>query len=429
MFTTLLGRITTSNRERMAHVGRRLGVGTQPFTVAGATDVDDMISAMLDLSGPAVSLPDIEVPMSYDEVEEWASIDLLGTWWLERMADGYQPIVERLTWFWHDHFATSQSKVENGYLMWRQHETIRSHATGNFGELLRAVAVDAAMLVYLDGELNSVEALNENFGREIMELFTTGPGHYTQADVIEASRAASGWMINWASWDEYGVFEEPDVEPWRSYVLDEYRDTGHKTLHGRSGDLDMDDLVDILLEHHATAEFVATKMFRELVGVDPDQRTATRLGDVFRADYDIMALVEAIVGQPAFLEPANFRSKIRTPVERLVSLYQGFDRHPELEDISVWWWLEGLDFLPFHPPNPAGFPKQRALLSPGMLVDSFLLLEVVGEEPVDMPAAEILERLALYDLSTDTRAVIDRHGADAGFVLGLAYGSPEFAQI
>ena len=160
-------------------------------------DTDAAIDVALDLSAPAAQPLELAAPADYEAARNVQAIAEPIAWWIGRMASSDRLVEERLVWFWHDHFATSIAKVRVPYLMWQQHLTIRQHATGNFAELLHAIARDPAMILYLDGITNAAQERNENFGRECLELFTMGrDGGYTQNDVVEASRAFTGWVVN-----------------------------------------------------------------------------------------------------------------------------------------------------------------------------------------------------------------------------------------
>ena len=417
-----------SEREYVAHVVRRLGMGANARLAATLETPADAIAQAFDLSG-ALDLPDVPPPRSYEEIEQneerWQS--LFG-WWLKRMAAGDRLIEERLVWFWHDHFATSLQKVENPYLMWRQHLTLREHATGNFRDLLSALARDPALLVYLDGDGNNPEELNENFGREVMELHTLGLNQYTQEDVVAAARAFTGWMVNEPLWEDADFetesgFVSDDVEPWGALFMSEYHDHGSKTLLGHTGRLGMDEALGILLEQPAAGPHIAAKLYRELVGFWPDDATADRLGREFAADYEILPLVEAIVAEPAFLSAEAVRAKVRTPLEKLVTIMQSFA--PDVPEEYLFYVLESQAYLPFNPPNPAGYPKGRRLLSPGALVGGFHLLHILEEPPEDLAKADAFTNLGLYDMTASTERIVTG-ASDPLQALALAFGSPEF---
>ena len=161
-------------------------------------------------------------------------------------------------------------------MVWKQHLLLRQHATGNFAELLHAVSKDPAMLWYLDGVSNTAREVNENFGREVMELFTLGRGNYTEQDVIEASRSFTGWAVNILGLPQLAALNA-FTPPWTATFLASRHDTGTKTLLGTTANLDLDGALDVLLNHEATATRIAGKLYTELVGMAPGQdRQATR---------------------------------------------------------------------------------------------------------------------------------------------------------
>src|SRR5271157_4107310 len=195
-------------------------------------------------------------------------------WWVNEMLSTTSPLTERMTLFWHNHFVSSQQKVRFTELMYRQNVMLRANALGHFGDLLHAVARDPAMVIYLDNARNRKGTPNENFAREVMELFTLGEGNYSEQDIKEAARAFTGWSIDRDS----GAFV------FRPFI----HDYGMKTVLGRRGNLDGDDVLDVLLAQRATAEFITRKLWREFVSPDPDAATVTRIANRFRSTrYDI----------------------------------------------------------------------------------------------------------------------------------------------
>jgi len=417
-----------SDRERIAHVVRRLGMGANPTLVSELDSPTDAIARILDMGGRAAQLPDVTAPPDWDSIDYDLLPETLLPWWMETVASGQQPLAERLVWFWHDHFAVGGEKVDNSYVLWKHHQTVRNHATGHFADLLHAVTKDPAMLWYLDATQNSVESPNENLGRELMELHTLGVGNYTQEDVREISRALTGWVINEPQWEE-DRFVYPDEPPWAAVLEPERFDTGSKTVLGTTGNLDLEGAVDVLLEHPETGRHVAAKLYRELVGLEPDPATIQRLGKKFAQNYEILALVEEIVADPAFVSDEAIRAKIRTPLEKAASVLQGLPRSED--DALSWlhWVLTQLHYLPLHAPNPAGFPKGEALLDPARMLGSFQLLYLSRNlDDEGAPTVDPLAALGLYDVSTETRTLIGRF-ARPGLQLGLAFGSPEFMVV
>ena len=241
-------------------------------------------------------------------------VELRG-WWLGEMLATDSPITERMTLFWHNHFVSSQQKVRIARLMYRQNLTLRAHALGDFGALLHAAAKDAAMLIYLDGVQNRRGAPNENFAREVMELFTLGEGRYTERDVKEAARAFSGWSLE----RDTGTF----------VFRRALHDAGEKTIFGRTGRYDGDQVLDLLLARPETAEFVVGKLWREFVSPEPDAAEVRRIAaDFRRSGYKILVALRALLVADAFWDPANHGVLVRSPVELAVGTLRSLEIEP-----------------------------------------------------------------------------------------------------
>lgn len=427
--------MTVSGRERIAHVVRRLSMAPHASIAADLPDTDAAIARALDLSGAAATPLAMTPPDGSGKPEVRAIVEPI-VWWLDRMQQPDRMVEERLTWFWHDHFATSVVKVREPYLMNRQHVTLRTHATGNFADLLKAVARDPAMLVYLDGITNAADERNENFGRECLELFTMGrDGGYTQDDVVAASRAFTGWVVDLPGRPFSGRLERlTGVQPWDAVFVARRHDDGVKTLLGVTGAFDLDGALDVILAHPATATFVARKLYRELVGLDPDDDVVASLAKGFRRDYEILPLVADIVQRPEFTADGAVRAKVRTPVEKLVGIRQAGgpassaaprNSSPGSAGV-VAKALRAMAYVPFVPPNVGGFPKGSRLLGPGTLVHTFDLVAAAGDAPESRDGAEALATLGVFDVSATTRKVLDRQ-RDPRQRFALAVASPEYA--
>ncbi len=408
-----------TERERISHIFRRLGVGAQPDLVAAAETTDDAIATALDLSAAPDTGFALDPPTEAQPSGDGSELARLIGNWLQLMVNSPRRIEERLVWFWHDHFATDIRKVRVPYLMHRQHETVRTHATGRFSDLLHGIATDPAMLIYLDGVQNQVGAINENFGREVMELFTLGRGFYTEDDVIAASRAFSGWVVPRPGGRAVAL---TDVEPWQATLVPFRHDDGNKTLLGTTGNLGATGAVDVLLEQDRTAEFIGAKLFAHLVGISPNEQELGRIATAFRREYSVLDLVEAIVSEPAFLSDAAVMAKVRTPVEKAVGVVQAFGFAAARNAGDV---LRTMGYVPFVPPNVAGFPEGPALLDPHRLVHTFDLTSLLPQAAPDLPPAELMQRLGIYDISVDTVAVL-KLAPDAGGRIALALNSPEY---
>ena len=282
-------------------------------------------------------------------------------WWLEEMLSTPSPLSERMTLFWHNHFVSSQQKVKSARLMAQQNRLLRRHALGNFGALLHAVAKDPAMIVYLDSATSRKEQPNENFAREVMELFTLGEGHYTERDVKEAARAFTGWSIE----PETGEFK------WRPFI----HDRGEKTVLGRTGRFDGDEVLDILLEQPATAEFIVAKLWREFVSADPEPQEVRRIAARFRdSGYEVRAALRALFLCEAFWAAENRAALIKSPVD----LVAGTLRSLEFETgelLPFVFTLRQLGQDLFGPPNVKGWPGGEAWIDSSTLLARKQFLE------------------------------------------------------
>jgi hypothetical protein len=228
----------------------------------------------------------------------------LGLWWANRMLATRRPLEEKLTLFWHGHFATGENKVRDYRMMLQQNRMLRANASGRLQDLLIGILKDPAMLVFLDNGENVKSHPNENFGRELLELFSMGVGNYTERDVREAARAFTGWTN--------------DV---LSYKFDAAQhDSGDKTFLGHTGAFNGDDIIRIILEQPVTGEFVAAKLYRYFVREDISPAVKTQLGREFKASgYQIKPLMTRILLARDFYSPASYATQIKSPAHLVVS--------------------------------------------------------------------------------------------------------------
>lgn len=404
----------------MSHVYKRLGVGAHPDRVAAVASPEEAIREILDATASPIEIMPMDPPSDQEEFRDVSKTAEVVRWWLEQMAFSPDPLTERMTWFWHDHFATSVRKVRAPYLMWIQHSTIRELALAPFSELLVAIAKDPAMLLYLDGAQNNSEAVNENFAREVMELHTLGTGHYSQTDITEAARALTGWLFHIPFNPRIGA-AAIGIPEWEPFFVQRRHVSGAKTILGVTADHDLDSFIELLIEHPATQRRIAAKLFTDLVGTPPTDDEVDHLAEHWSTTDPVKDLVEAIVDQPAFLDASHFDARFKTPVERLVGLVQAYGNGIPAEASYA---LHNQSYLPFNPPNPSGFPRGEALLGPHQLVHAFDFLNVI-ESPPDSSADDILERLGLHSVSDRTRTALE--AADPIQRLPLAFNSPEYA--
>ena len=276
----------------------------------------------------------------------------VGYWWAERMLDTHRPLEEKLALFWHGHFATAESKVRDYRKMLLQIETFERHAAGNFRDLVIAVAQDPAMLYYLDAGVNVKGAANENFAREVMELFTMGVGNYSEMDVREAARAFTGWN-----------FENLDF-----VVHPALHDEEEKTFLGRTGNFDGVEVLDIILEQEVTAEYIGAKLYRFFVREDPSEALVSKLGSIFRDNgYELRPLLTAMFLSRDFYSEASYGAHIKGPVEHVVTLLKhlGAEDVPGVPDFNRTTIALGQHLL--NPPSVAGWAQGKSWITPALI--------------------------------------------------------------
>jgi uncharacterized protein (DUF1800 family) len=327
----------------------------------------------------------------------------LKAWWAYRMLLGPDPLAERLTLFWHNHFATSAAKVK--LAVYRQNEIFREFGRGPFGELLRRVVKDPALLVYLDTPANRKGKPNENLARELMELFTLGVGHYTERDVKEAARTLTGWGV---AKDEF----REDAEQ---------HDAGEKTVLGQTGRWTGDDLVKMLLDHPATAGRLAARLCEHFMGEGAVHAAAARaLADGLRErNLDIGWAVGTVLRSQAFFAEANLGTRILGPAEYVVGAARAlelFDPPPSTLVLAEFVAHLGQDL--FYPPNVGGWPGGRDWISArGAVGRSNYAVALLEGEPVGRPALDPLALARRHGRAADLETAVSFHAE-------LLLGSP-----
>lgn len=346
----------------------RFGLGPRPGDLNAATvaGFDATVAGLLRPGTPQPGLPatpnlgpqpDIKAPAK-SAARKQASQQLAGQetmltmWWLDRMVATTQPLAERLTWFWHGHFATSEQKVRSPLLMQRQNTTLRDLGAGQFPVLAKAIMVDPAMMLWLDAQQNKVGSPNENLGRESMELFMLGIGNYTETDVREAARALTGWVVDRAT-------GQVRFAPRR-------HDNGSKTILGQTGDFDVDSFVGLVLSQPNSPKFVTGRLWYRLVSATPPAPdTVQRLVTAYGPNGDITATLRAIAAEPTFVDSAS--QVVKEPVEWAVGLMRALGLRPGQLPAKVGkqlvTGLRAMGQVPFEPPNVGGWPADGAWLT------------------------------------------------------------------
>jgi hypothetical protein len=277
----------------------------------------------------------------------------LGYWWANRMLQTTHPVEEKMALLWHGHFATHENKVRDYRKMLQQIDLFEKGATGNVRDLTIRIAQNPAMLYFLDAQYNIKGAANENFAREVMELFTMGVGNYSEKDVREGARAFTGWYFDNLS-----------------FKVDAAKhDDAAKTFLGRTGNFDGVDALKIIFEQPVTAEYLAGKIYRFLVRDELSQDLKRKLGAILRSsDYEIKPLLTVMFSSKDFYSQASYGAHIKGPVEHLVAMLKhlGVDAVPGVPDFNQSTIAMGQHLL--NPPSVAGWAGGKAWITPGLLI-------------------------------------------------------------
>jgi uncharacterized protein (DUF1800 family) len=341
-------------RRRAAHLARRAGFGATPVEIdvlvgRGAEGAVDAYLHATEAEPAFAPYPD--TALLYDPKERYHATKV---WWLDRMLKTKRPLIEKMTLFWHGHFATSLAKVPP-QLMVQQIDLFRTRALGNFRELLLAVSQDPAMLIWLDNRFNVAAHPNENYAREIMELFALGLGNYSEEDVKAAARAFTGWTLDK---DARFVYKEQAHDP------------GAKTFLGRTGQFNGEDVVAIIVEQPVHQRFICRKLLEFFVYSDPEPELIDGLASVYAlAGYDLAKTVGTILRSNVFFSARAYRALPKSPIEFSIGLlrYLGFAEIPT--DTPPWLTRMGQDVMV--PPSVKGWDGGPLWISTATLLARF----------------------------------------------------------
>lgn len=426
----------------MAHLVRRLAFGlpAQEVDALAALGYDGAVEALceLDAADPAA---DAVAPPTFrtaehaaarasgdDAARAAAAADqrqerrALALWWVQRMVAAERPAREKLTFLWHDHFATSIAKVQVAELMYVQQRTLHQLGAGRFDDLVHAVARDPAMLWWLDGRTSTGRAPNENFARELLELFTLGHADhhgerpYGEDDVGDAARALTGWVIDPAG---------------RGRFVPRRHDDTTKTVLGTTGRLGLDEVVAAATDHPACAPHVVASLWGKLARpASPQDPVVTELATAFARDLDIGALVARLVRHPEFLADRTRTALVRTPVDYVVGIARTLGLTVDERVLAL---LAGFGQIPFAPPDVDGWPTNEPWLSTSSALVRLQLANEVASRPVvadqvparpDQRPAALARLLGVDRWSGGTAAAIEA-ATTPGQALTVALVAPE----
>lgn len=343
-------------------------------------------------------------------------IPLLQRWWLDWMLSTPTPFAERMTLFWHGHFTSDFRKVgvQTPWIYW-QNLTWRSNALGNFRDFLYAVTIDPGMLRYLDLGTSTGNNPNENYSRELMELFTMGPGNYSEEDVRQAARALAGW-----------TFPRPGVDSSKTGIFDPRRAyKGQVTFLGKTGQLDTQGVLDRILAQRATAPFVVNRLLVHFVMPNPPQSYVNRLADGFvRSKWSIKQLMHDVLTSPEFTSAGSYRSLVKDPTELMVSALKAVGA-PGRTDLAVQS-ASGLGQVLFDPPDVGGWPLNDAWISSNTVIQRVnFATTLLGTLKPAPPASDAHKKYLDGVLSPATASALNAAKDDATRWL-VVLASPEF---
>ena len=351
---------------------RLLGWTSQPMTTRAPEWVSDYQSPR------RLRQASEEERRAFQREQVQRGLELRG-WWITEMLVTPSPLTEKMVLFWHNHFVSSQQKVRSAVLMYRQNLLLRQHALGSYADLLHAAAKAPAMLIYLDGANSRKGQPNENFAREVMELFTLGEGRYSEQDIKEAARAFTGWSI--------------DLDTGAFLFRPLAHDDGVKTVFGRSGNFDGDAVLDLILAKPETAEFIVAKLWREFVSPTPDPQEVARIARQFRDNrYHIKGALRSLLISDAFYAQENRAALVKSPVDLVVGTLRQFRFETgDAAPFALATRQLGQDL--FGPPNVKGWPGGVAWINSSSLLARKQFLERLFRAQ-EMPQAVMAAAMA-----------------------------------
>ena len=376
---------------KVAHLLRRATLGPTYLEVARASEAG--LAATLDSLVSQIDRPPTRQEMMAAAIGGAFLRDArtLRAGWMLRMLSAPSSLREKLTLFWHGHFATAIAKVGDPALMARQVDVLREMALGSFRDMVLEMSRDPAMLIWLDNALNVKGAPNENFARELMELFTLGIGHYSERDVQEVARAFTGWTLDG-----------------RSFRFDPSKhDDGEKTVLGRSGRLDGKDVVDHICSLPRTPRFIAWKLWSFFVGTEPaEEDLAAMSGAYFDSGTQVGPMLKAMFRSPRFFEPAAVGTRVKGPVEFVVGLVRSLEAPADGQVYADAAASIGQDL--YNPPDVNGWPGGEQWISTYTLLERIRLVRrLVGQGRDDHVCGLDIRKVISENLISENEELVD----------------------
>jgi len=341
---------------------------------------------MMGMTDPRDVQKKLQSPELKKKLREQSKDDLkvMNVRWLETMVNSEAQLREKMSLFWHGHFAC---RSQNSFFAQELLHIIRTNALGSFADMLKAVSKSPAMLAFLNNQQNKKSHPNENFAREVMELFTMGRGNYTENDVKEAARAFTGWTFNVKG--EF-IFRQNQ------------HDDGGKTFLGKTGNFNGDDILNILIENKQTAVYISKKIYRYFVNENEDEKNQVWLSDRFyKNNYDISKLLDDIYTSDWFYEEKNIGNKIKSPVELLTGIRRLLPMQLENEQSQLLF-QRALGQILFYPPNVAGWPGGKNWIDSSSLMLRLRIPQILSaNDALDiMPKTDDDIQMGMMEMAT-----------------------------
>jgi uncharacterized protein (DUF1800 family) len=388
------------NEATAAHLLNRAGFGGTPDEIERTRQkgLTDAVRQFVEVKSDAANLPPpawarprdirsqrMEIKAAKDRGENFQSkvreirmmegdeILDLRRWWLDRMRNGPAPLLEKMTLFWHGHFATSIQKVRDAYWMWLQNDTLRHNALGNFATLVKKISRDPAMMIYLDLQQSRQEHPNENWARELMELFTVGIGNYTEQDIRESARAFTGYRIDFTTQQfRFAPFQQ---------------DHKTKTFMGHTGNLNGDNIIEILVSKPACAQFIGRKLWRFFVEDEPSNAVVDSVAATIRAhQFEMRPVLRDIFTSTEFYSDRAMGCQIKSPVQYIVQTSKLLDA-PAPAPVAAQNAMRQMGQILFAPPNVKGWDGGKQWISTSTLLFRYNFANYLINGDAMLPAA------------------------------------------
>ncbi|MEA1983000.1 MAG: DUF1800 domain-containing protein [Campylobacterota bacterium] len=274
-------------------------------------------------------------------------------WYIKKLLTTPQPLREKMTLFWHNHFTSSMQKVKQAKLMYEQNRLYREYALGNFKDFVHQIIRNPAMLTYLDNVRNKKSHPNENLARELLELFTLGEGHYSEKEIKALARGLTGYSLN----RKKGFRFKKGLH-----------DRGEKIFFGTKGNFDADDMIDTLFKQEQLSIFITQKLYKEFISYEINHQEVKRLAKVFRdAEYEIVPLLYALFTSDDFLDTKNHKKMIKSPIELTIGTLRSF-QYQNFDDKLLLRYLARMEQRFLNPPNVKGFQGQMEWINVNTLL-------------------------------------------------------------